>query len=302
LVEKETISEFKPSSLNRLGTESSPYLQMHAGNPVNWFPWGEEAMEKARSENKLLIISSGYAACHWCHVMENESFSNPVAASLMNLKFVSIKIDREERPDLDQVYMDAAMLLNGGGGWPLNVIALPDGRPVFAGTYFPREAWMSVLQQINSLYESEPERLVKHAEQVEHGIKQVDIIPENTLPEHLSLQNISQILEPMIAGYDTVLGGEKEQEIKFPMPAKYQMLLDYHVLTGSKTALDVVESALYGMARGGIHDHIGGGFARYSTDRYWKAPHFEKMLYDNGQLLSLFSRAYTVSAHQGRNP
>ncbi|MEZ4847174.1 MAG: thioredoxin domain-containing protein [Bacteroidia bacterium] len=281
---------------NHLIHSSSPYLLQHAHNPVNWYPWGKEALEKAKKEDKLLIISVGYAACHWCHVMEHESFEDTMVARLMNENFISIKVDREERPDVDQIYMNAAYLTTGRGGWPLNTVALPDGRPIFAGTYFPKENWIKVLTHFSGLKENKPESLETAADQITRGIQQMDmgsfIASEKEFDEGL-LQSVYRGIEKNI---DFKRGG-LDKAPKFPMPDVHQFLLRYHHLTGDPKALEAVTVTLDNMANGGIFDHLGGGFARYSTDEIWKVPHFEKMLYDNGQLMSLYSEAWQVTGN-----
>jgi uncharacterized protein YyaL (SSP411 family) len=279
---------------NHLANESSPYLLLHAHNPVDWYPWGKEALEKAKKENKLIIVSIGYAACHWCHVMEKESFSDETVAEVMNNHFVSIKADREERPDIDQVYMDAAQLLTGQGGWPLNTIALPDGRPVFSGTYFPKDKWISVLTKIREIYQENPQQLKQQAEALTKGIQSSGVITFNPEKPEFDPATTDQIFDSWKRILDYEWGGEKRVP-KFPLPIGYRYLLCYHYLTKDPTALEAVKVTLDRMAMGGIYDQVGGGFARYSTDAYWKVPHFEKMLYDNGQLVSLYSYAYQLT-------
>jgi len=279
---------------NHLIHESSPYLLLHAHNPVDWFPWGKDALEKAKKENKLIIVSIGYAACHWCHVMEKESFSDETAAEVMNKYFVSIKVDREERPDIDQVYMDAAHLLTGVGGWPLNVIALPDGRPIFAGTYFPREKWLSVLKRIHDIYKENPEQLEQQAEALTRGIRTAGALTVNPEKPAFDPRTPDQVFDNWKNILDYQWGGEQRAP-KFPLPIGYRYLLAYHYLTQNSRALEAVKVTLDRMAMGGIYDQAAGGFARYSTDAHWKVPHFEKMLYDNGQLVSLYSYAYQLT-------
>ena len=280
---------------NALIHESSPYLLEHAHNPVNWYPWGEEALEKARKENKPIIVSVGYAACHWCHVMERESFSDTAVANYMNEHFVAIKVDREERPDVDQVYMQAAHLLTGNGGWPLNAFALPDGRPFYAGTYFPKEQWLQVLEQLNRAYHQKHEQVVEQAEMLTQGIRAEELVEAKPDAEatfnKTTYQETYENWQPYI---DYKLGGYSHAP-KFPLPTGWEYLLQYHYLTGNEQALEAVITTLDQMAMGGIYDQIGGGFARYSTDKYWKVPHFEKMLYDNGQLVSLYAHAYQLT-------
>jgi len=281
---------------NNLINETSPYLLMHAHNPVNWYPWGEETLKRAKEENKLLIISIGYAACHWCHVMEDESYSDEEVAAYMNEHFISIKIDREERPDIDQVYMAVAQLISGSGGWPLNAIAMPDGKPIYAGTYYPKDNWMALLKNIIDIKRKSPEKLDEQVESIMKGIKNSDIIKVNN-SEAIFFDDINRVIkENVLKKIDFKLGGFNRAP-KFPMPITYEYLLEYYTLNNSKDekVLEAVTKTLDGMGNGGIYDQIGGGFARYSTDKYWKAPHFEKMLYDNGQLVSLYSHAYQVT-------
>ena len=282
---------------NKLANESSPYLLQHANNPVDWYPWGNEALDKAKSENKLLIISIGYAACHWCHVMEHESFEDVSVAQVMNDFYVSIKVDREERPDVDQIYMDAAHLITGRGGWPLNVIALPDGRPVFAGTYFRKNDWTKILLYFKDLYQKEPETFDQEAGKLTQAIKGMKVpgIGENT--SSFTKEDLEESVKKIISYIDFKNGGTKGAP-KFPMPSIYQFLMTYHFHTKDPKALEAITITLDKMANGGIYDHIGGGFARYSTDDIWKVPHFEKMLYDNAELVSLYSNAYKVTGNE----
>ncbi|MDZ7625293.1 MAG: thioredoxin domain-containing protein [Ignavibacteriaceae bacterium] len=282
---------------NKLADESSPYLLQHANNPVDWYPWGNEALEKAKTENKLIIISIGYAACHWCHVMEHESFEDASVAQVMNDFYVSIKVDREERPDVDQIYMDAAHLITGRGGWPLNVIALPDGRPVFAGTYFRKNDWTKVLLYFKDLYQKEPETFDQEASKLTQAIKGMKVpgIGENT--SSFIKEELEESVRKIISYIDFTNGGTKGAP-KFPMPSIYEFLMTYHFHTKDPKVLEAITVTIDKMANGGIYDHIGGGFARYSTDDIWKVPHFEKMLYDNGQLVSLYSNAYKVTGNE----
>lgn len=291
---KEKKVEHKHKYTNHLAKESSPYLLLHAHNPVDWYPWGKEALEKAKKENKLIIVSIGYAACHWCHVMEKESFSDETVAEVMNKHFVSIKVDREERPDIDQVYMDAAHLLTGQGGWPLNAIALPDGRPVFAGTYFPKDKWISVLTKIREIYRESPQQLEQQAEALTKGIQSSGAITFNPEKPEFDPGTPDQIFDSWKRILDYEWGGEQRAP-KFPLPIGYRYLLSYHHLSKNPKALEAVKVTLDRMAMGGIYDQVGGGFARYSTDAYWRVPHFEKMLYDNAQLVSLYSYAYQLT-------
>jgi uncharacterized protein len=284
----------KPEYSNQLIAESSPYLLQHAGNPVNWYPWGEEALNKAKEENKLLIVSIGYAACHWCHVMEHESFEDNEVAAYMNDHFISVKVDREERPDIDQIYMHAVQLLTGRGGWPLNVIALPDGRPLYGGTYFQKEQWLTLLRQVNEFVSYEPDKALQQALALTEGIATTDEIKLSRQKNHFSLNQLHKIFDNWKNNIDKENGGYFGAP-KFPLPAGHRFLLHYAYLTGNSEALNAVMTTLYKMANGGIYDQIGGGFARYSTDAKWKVPHFEKMLYDNAQLVSLYTLAYQQS-------
>jgi len=276
---------------NALINERSPYLKIHAHNPVNWYPWGDEALNKAQQENKLIIVSVGYTACHWCHVMERESFQDTTVAKVMNKNYVSIKVDREQRPDVDDIYMNAAHMISGSGGWPLNAIALPDGRPVFAGTYFPRKKWLKVLRHFRDAWRQNPQKLRKQAKKVTRGIKQAGQTPVVQTKEEFTVDNLRKGWKQMKGNIDFKNGGDKGSPV-FPMPNRYQFLLRYHYFTQDDKALEAVRATLDNMAKGGIYDHLGGGFARYSTDKQWKVPHFEKMLYDNGQLVSLYAKAY----------
>jgi uncharacterized protein YyaL (SSP411 family) len=280
---------------NHLINERSPYLLMHAHNPVNWYPWSEVALNRARAENKLMIISIGYSACHWCHVMEHESFSDHQVAMLMNEHFISIKVDREERPDIDSIYMDAAQLISGRGGWPLNAIALPDGTPVFAATYFTKHQWMKLLEQVWALYEKDSDRMVSQAKDFTKEIQKHNsrfINPDDN--SIIEKDTSHQLFSDIIHSVDFEFGGLNSVP-KFPMPVVFDFLLQYNHLFNEALALDAVTVTLDRMASGGIYDQIGGGFARYSTDKYWKVPHFEKMLYDNAQLVSLYADAYKIT-------
>ena len=282
---------------NSLISESSPYLLQHAHNPVNWYPWGNKALEKARKENKLIIISIGYAACHWCHVMEHESFEDETVAGFMNEHFVCIKVDREERPDIDQVYMNAVQLITGRGGWPLNCIALPDGRPIYGGTYFPKPQWLDMLSQVLNFVATNPEKTEQQAQSLTKGIQSSEEMYSKNETADFTLNDLHTVFNNWKNDIDYKLGGPNRAP-KFPMPAGYQFLLHYHSLTGNTDALRAVTLTLDKMAQGGIYDQIGGGFARYSVDAEWKVPHFEKMLYDNGQLVRLYATAY----RQTKNP
>lgn len=276
---------------NALINETSPYLLQHAHNPVDWNPWGDKALKKADKENKLLIISVGYAACHWCHVMEHESFEDTTIANLMNSGYVSIKVDREERPDVDQLYMDAAQSMNGGGGWPLNVLALPNGKPFYSGTYFTKSQWTEVLNHFTEVQKNDPQSLVDRADQVAQGLEVADDLELKGTPSAFTVEALAQGFDVMVSNLDFEKGG-LNQAPKFPMPSFWEYALQYEHLTHDKTAEKAISTTLKGMSYGGIYDHVGGGFARYSTDENWHIPHFEKMLYDNAQLVSLYAHAW----------
>jgi len=279
---------------NSLINETSPYLLQHANNPVNWYAWNDMSLKKAKDENKMLLISVGYAACHWCHVMEHESFENHEVAKVMNENFICIKVDREERPDVDQVYMNAAYLINGNGGWPLNALAMPDGKPFFAGTYFPKENWIKLLEFFAGIYKNEQSKLEEQAENLSNGIRDIEHIPLNTNPVLLNKNEVDTLFADFQNKIDFERGGTKGA-MKFPMPSIWEFLLQYHSWSANEDALKAVESTLNNMANGGIYDQVGGGFSRYATDSKWHAPHFEKMLYDNAQLVSLYSHAFQVT-------
>ncbi|MCC6582523.1 MAG: thioredoxin domain-containing protein [Chitinophagales bacterium] len=280
--------------MNQLQHETSPYLLQHKNNPVNWFSWKDEILQKAQQEQKLLIISVGYAACHWCHVMEHESFENDEVAEVMNLYYVSIKVDREERPDIDQIYMNAAMITSGHGGWPLNVIALPDGKPIFAGTYFPKQNWIKALLYFADLYKNEKQKLMDQAERITLGLHEIENIPLFKHERVLSNELLTDIWHIWHNKIDFEWGGRTGAP-KFMMPNNYDYLLRYCYQTKDKSVGDAIKITLKKMAFGGLYDVIGGGFARYSVDEQWKVPHFEKMLYDNGQLLSIYAQAYQLT-------
>ncbi|CAM4208936.1 thioredoxin domain-containing protein [Gillisia hiemivivida] len=277
---------------NSLIQESSPYLLQHAHNPVNWYPWGSNILEKAVADNKLIIISVGYAACHWCHVMEHESFEDEDVAEIMNSHYYNIKVDREERPDLDMVYMSAVQIMTGSGGWPMNIVALPDGRPVWGGTYFKKDTWKSSLLQIAKLYKENPEKLHEYADKLSEGLKSMQLIPESSASENdISLDIIIEKLEK---NFDWKYGGTK-QVPKFVIPANFEFLLKYAQLYKKENVEEFVKLSLTKISFGGIYDHIEGGFSRYSVDEKWHIPHFEKMLYDNAQMVSLYSKAYALT-------
>ena len=283
-----------PQYTNALIHESSPYLLEHAHNPVQWYPWGDSALAKAKREHKLVLISSGYAACHWCHVMARESFSDTAVARYMNQHFVAIKVDREERPNVDQVYMAASEALTGGGGWPLNAFALPDGRPFYTSSYLPKAQWLDLLHQLVRAYEQQPAQVLAQAEQLTQGLRAANALaikPPAASYRPADYTGLLGAWQPYLKSALSPTG----QAPKFPLPVSWEFLLQYHYLTGSRPALTAVTTALDQMAMGGIYDQIGGGFARYATDARWKVPHFEKMLYDNGQLVSLYAHAYELT-------
>lgn len=279
---------------NHLVDETSPYLLQHAHNPVDWYPWGDAALQKAKAENKPMLISIGYSACHWCHVMERESFEDTAIARIMNENFICIKVDREERPDIDQVYMNAVQLMTGRGGWPLNCFTLPDGRPVYGGTYFPKDQWLMVLNSVSNIIKNEPKKAEDYATQLTQGVKQSDLIPLNSEKAEFTMADLENIYTPWSRKFDYEEGGPNRAP-KFPLPNNYEFLLRYAHLTGNSELKDYVNLTIEKMAFGGIYDQVGGGFARYSVDELWKAPHFEKMLYDNGQLVSLYCEAYRAT-------
>lgn len=276
---------------NKLTKESSLYLKQHQNNPVFWYPWGEEALEVAQQTQKLLIVSIGYSSCHWCHVMERESFENKEVALLMNEHFVSIKVDREERPDIDQIYMTAVQLMTQAGGWPLNCICLPDGRPIYGGTYFNPENWKNILLQIQDMWENTPEIAYDYAQKLTSAIKQSERLPIVQTPEIFLKKDLSPIIKNWIELFDKVDGGYNRAP-KFPLPNNWVFLLRYGELTNDKSILNQVHLTLQKIAYGGIFDQVNGGFSRYSVDHLWHIPHFEKMLYDNAQLMSLYCEAY----------
>ena len=281
---------------NKLALASSPYLQQHADNPVDWHEWNDEALATAKKENKPLLISIGYASCHWCHVMEKESFMDTAVARIMNENFICIKVDREERPDIDNIYMHACQLISGGGGWPLNAFALPDGKPFFAGTYYSKNGWMNLLTNISKAYKEKHDLIVKQADGLTIGIadEEFSFNKVDSTAIVMNNQGYQNLFDSIYLKTDTVKGGLKGSP-KFPMPAVTEFLLQNYYLTGNKQALDAASITLNKMALGGIYDHLDGGFARYATDNEWHIPHFEKMLYDNAQLISLYTHAYQIT-------
>ncbi|WP_286761311.1 thioredoxin domain-containing protein [Salegentibacter sp. UBA1130] len=283
-----------PKFTNSLINETSPYLLQHAHNPVNWEAWNSQTLKKAREEDKLLLISVGYSACHWCHVMEHESFEDESVAEIMNQHFINIKVDREERPDIDQVYMNAVQVMTGAGGWPMNIVALPDGRPVWGGTYFRKEQWKDALKQLSGLYQTKPGEMKAYASRLEEGLQQLQLIeiPEEETP--FSKDFLNEILEKWQIGFDKKNGGSRGAP-KFMLPVNQKFLLRSGVQLENKAVLEHTLHSLNKISYGGVFDHIGGGFSRYSVDERWHVPHFEKMLYDNAQLVSLYSKAYSFT-------
>ncbi len=282
---------------NALIEETSPYLLQHAHNPVNWVAWSPEVLKRAKEENKLLLISIGYAACHWCHVMEKECFEDEEVARVMNTHFIPVKIDREERPDIDHIYMDAVQMMTGSGGWPLNVVALPDGRPFWGATYVQKPEWIRILGELSSLYESNPEKVLEYAKSLEEGIKAINLVPPKPETDLLPLDELGRIMANWSTYFDKKYGGYNRAP-KFMMPVNLDYLLHYATARKDADLLEYVNTTLTKMAYGGVYDHLGGGFSRYSVDNKWHVPHFEKMLYDNGQLVSLYAKAYAATANE----
>ena len=282
--------------MNQLSRETSPYLLQHATNPVHWKAWNTNSLAEAKEKNKLIIISIGYSACHWCHVMEHESFEDQEVADVMNAHFISIKVDREERPDVDAVYMKAVQILTGRGGWPLNMVTLPDGRPVWGGTYFKKEQWINALEQLQELYQSAPEKMIDYAEKLHQGIQSIRIVPNENSETSINQEQIAGLVEKWKKSFDWEFGGMASSP-KFMMPNNYHFLMRYGYQKKDNELLDFVNLTLTRMAFGGVFDTVDGGFSRYSVDNKWHIPHFEKMLYDNGQLVSLYSDAYKLTAN-----
>lgn len=278
---------------NQLIHETSPYLLQHAHNPVNWQPWSETLIEEAKASGRLILVSIGYAACHWCHVMEHESFEDEEVAEVMNRHFVCIKVDREERPDVDHYYMSAVQLMGMQGGWPLNVIALPDGRPIWGGTYFPKEVWVKNVQAVATYYHDNKEKTQEYGAQLEDSIQRLSLSAGIEDPTPVDRHLLEQGVEAWKTRFDRKEGGRLGAP-KFPMPVNLDFLMYYAWVKKDDVTREFVKTTLEKMARGGIYDQVGGGFARYSVDENWKVPHFEKMLYDNGQLLSTYSKAYQL--------
>ncbi|HWV30887.1 MAG TPA: thioredoxin domain-containing protein [Dyadobacter sp.] len=282
--------------MNRLSQETSPYLLQHAHNPVDWYPWGEEALSKARTENKPILVSIGYSACHWCHVMERECFEKEPIAQVMNEYFICIKVDREERPDVDAVYMDAVQAMGVRGGWPLNVFLLPDTKPFYGVTYLPPQNWVQLLKSINQAFTNHYDELASSAagfvENMVASESQKYGLVNGTV--QFNRNDADLMFEQIQRHFDTQKGG-MDRAPKFMMPSIYKFLLRYFDISQNPEALAQIEVSLNRIALGGIYDHVGGGWARYSVDEDWFIPHFEKMLYDNGQLLSIYAEAYSLT-------
>jgi uncharacterized protein YyaL (SSP411 family) len=301
----------QPKFTNRLAKEQSPYLLLHAHNPTDWYPWGPEAFEKAKKENKLIFLSVGYSSCYWCHVMERESFNNPEVAKLLNQWFVCIKVDREERPDIDQVYMTALNLLQGRGGWPMSMFCAPDGKPIVGGTYWPPDDRMidgekspgfkTVCKVVFEAYRDKQKDVLAQADdlaqavikELENPVKGVVLIDLDRKLIDAAVDGLKEVFDPVWGGFGNP--DNKFKGARFPMPPRLDFLLQQHVRTKSPELLDIVTKTLDQMGRGGIYDHIGGGFHRYSTERTWTVPHFEKMLYDNAQLVEVYAQAYKLT-------
>jgi uncharacterized protein YyaL (SSP411 family) len=286
------------SQSNKLVEEKSPYLLQHAYNPVYWYPWGEEAFKKAKEEDKPIFLSIGYSTCHWCHVMEKESFEDEEVADILNRDFVSIKVDREERPDVDSVYMSVCQAMTGSGGWPMTIVMTPDKKPFFAGTYIPKENMygrlgiIELLGKISYMWENEHHKLLKSSDEIVEHLKGATSknLGHSMLSKNL-IDNSYKIFEEI---FDSKYGGFGEAP-KFPSPQNLMFLLKYYKLEGNNEALEIAEKTLQGMYRGGMFDHVGYGFSRYSTDEKWLAPHFEKMLYDNAMLVIAYLEAYQIT-------
>lgn len=300
------MSHPNPKHTNQLVHSTSPYLLQHAHNPVDWYPWGAVALQRAKAEDKPILISIGYAACHWCHVMERESFENEEVAAFMNAHFINIKVDREERPDLDQIYMEALTTIAGSGGWPLNCFLTPDGRPFYGGTYYPpqpmynRLSWIDVLQRIHHAFHHRREEIEKQANQLTYHIQTRDQVVfkspiiDPTISKPVEEAQVKEVFERLKRHFDLADGGFGDAP-KFPGTMNLQWLLDYHYHTQNEEALQHLTFSLDKMIQGGIYDQLGGGFARYTVDKKWLVPHFEKMLYDNGLLVAVIAKAYKLT-------
>ncbi len=286
--------------MNRLAKETSPYLRQHQDNPVDWYPWGEEAFQRARSEDKPLLLSVGYSACHWCHVMAHESFEDPQVAEVMNELFVNVKVDREERPDVDAVYMEAVQAISGQGGWPMTVFLTPDGRPFFGGTYYPktsamgRPGFVDLLRAVHEAWTEKREQVVGQADQVATALRARTEMVAEAEGGDLGPSLVEDACAALRRSYDAEWGGFGRAP-KFPSPSNLELVLRAHAHSGSNEALDMVVTTLDAMASGGMYDHLGGGFHRYSVDAFWMVPHFEKMLYDQAGLVAAYLHAWQVT-------
>src|SRR5688500_1729641 len=295
------LAESSEKFTNKLIDETSPYLLQHAHNPVEWYPWGNEAFERARAEDKPLLVSIGYSACHWCHVMEHESFEDEAVATIQNEHFVNIKVDMEERPDVDQIYMSFVQMTTGRGGWPMNVFLTPDKRPFFGGTYFPptprygMPSWRQILLSIAEAYRERRDELEHSANEIVGELRRLSIAESAT--DGLSTEMLDSAFAAFSRTFDSVNGGFGGAP-KFPPAMSLEFLLRYHHRTGDERALQMVTFTLDKMARGGIYDQLGGGFHRYSVDAIWLVPHFEKMLYDNAQLIRIYLHAFQVTGDE----
>ncbi len=285
---------------NRLITQSSPYLLQHAYNPVDWHPWGDEALQLAKDSNRPILLSIGYSSCHWCHVMEHECFENSKIAEMMNSSFVCIKVDREERPDLDEIYMEAVQMIAGQGGWPMTVFLTPDCHPFYAGTYFPptdmygRPGFPRVLKSVSDAWATGQDEIVKQSQDILEALKQTVVSNASVQKDKINDSILNRALAHILDRMDTRYGGVG-QAPKFPMPSLVDFLLRSYIRTGNETALREAQRTLTAMSEGGIFDQLGGGFHRYSTDSEWLVPHFEKMLYDNAQLVTVYLNAYRIT-------
>lgn len=288
--------------MNRLQYETSPYLLQHATNPVDWYPWSEEALQQAKAQDKPILLSIGYSACHWCHVMAHESFEDPDTAAMMNSLFINIKVDREERPDVDDIYMQATLLYtNGHGGWPMTVFLTPDGRPFHGGTYYPREShhgmpsFRQLMQAVHDAFTNRRDEVERAANTVTDALQNISVIDANLPQGELDEVLLEAAARKLISRADTLHGGLHGGQPKFPSPMNLEFLLRHYTTSGKVTYLNTVTFTLKKMARGGIYDQLGGGFHRYSVDNRWLVPHFEKMLYDNAQLARVYLHAYQIT-------
>ena len=281
---------------NALAGETSPYLLQHAHNPVDWQPWSDSILVKAEKENKLILFSIGYASCHWCHVMEKETFQDKDVAKFMNANFINVKVDREEHPNIDKTYLKAVQMMTGNAGWPLNCVTLPNGKPVWGGTYFSKNEWMDSLEQIVKIYNESPDKTTQFAQKIAKDMQRLNTFSSDTIIDFskVSLKKVRSQWEEKL---DFLLGGENEEE-KFPRPSTYNFLLRYADQEYDSVLFAYVHNTLKTIANSGLYDHVEGGFSRYSTDKAWRIPHFEKMLYTNAQLISSYSLAYQTQKNE----